>query len=243
MSARLRRSGANARRAAAAGGAAAAAPVTHTAVGSAAAGTVSISPGLPAGFVANDFAVMQAISQFGNLNNTPSGWDQRASFLDPNSAARMKVWTRHLQAGDSAPAITVSAGSMGARIIGFRGVANPLVIEDSGSNNRFAANGGNDGVSPVNGCKCPTADPATANGLMVCCFCYGDFANSWAMTATDGAGFNEVVNLGGQGYGGYAASYRVPAAPGSYAPTNWTLAGAAPPYPLRAIFMMCLKAG
>jgi len=201
-------------------------------------GSTSYSVDIPT-FEDEDFAVMHAhMGSGGQLNNTPSGWDQRFSLSDNNPTPnRVKVWTRHLQTGDGDPTVTTTQVQLFiARIYVFRGVKSAVVIEDSDSK---LANG-ND-VSPVTGCKLATADP-TSNGALIVQGHIGADAVSYPISSIqDGSGFTEIHRTNMASSGKMAAGYRV-VNPGSYAPINFILSGAPTPYPLRWSWMLALQA-
>ncbi len=90
------------------------------AVGTAASGNVT--PGLPAGWAANDIHICVIESKDNVASTMPAGWTQ-LNAANSGTTHRATLYWRRAVAGDANPTVTHAAGdSIVARIIGFRGV-------------------------------------------------------------------------------------------------------------------------
>jgi hypothetical protein len=121
-------------------------PPTVVAAGTAAytaTNATAISPGLPAGFAANDIHVLIAARGDNTAMTTLSGWNS-LSAANNTAAFRVEVWWRRAVGGDTAPTITFGSGTVvrGAQIIGIRGCptnVDPFAVALSRSDNAASA--------------------------------------------------------------------------------------------------------
>ena len=102
--------------------------ITFVNKGTWAAGTTSISPGIPASMQAGDFMILQVHTCNQDVT-TPSGWTQATtspvSTGTANTAGgtRISVYYRWWQSGDAAPTVAVTGGTVtNGIIVGYRGV-------------------------------------------------------------------------------------------------------------------------
>ena len=102
--------------------------ITFVNKGTWAAGTTSISPGIPASMQAGDFMILQ-VHTCNQAVTTPSGWTQATtspvSTGTANTAGgtRISVYYRWWQSGDAAPTVAVTGGTVtNGIIVGYRGV-------------------------------------------------------------------------------------------------------------------------
>lgn len=102
--------------------------ITFVNKGTWAAGTTSISPGIPASMAAGDFMILQ-VHTCNQAVTTPSGWtavtNSPVSTGTANTAGgtRVSVYYRFWQSGDAAPACAVTGGTVtNGIIVGYRGV-------------------------------------------------------------------------------------------------------------------------
>jgi hypothetical protein len=120
--------------------------VTFVGAGTFAASATSgaaIAPGLPAGWAADDIAVLWYHRSSNTDLATPSGWTEiLAANQNNTSAQRVEVFVRRLVGGDSAPSLPGPADTTvrGARIVAVRGVptsgtAESWIVAASRSNN------------------------------------------------------------------------------------------------------------
>ncbi len=109
----------------------AASTISFVAAGTQVAGTgASITPGIPGGTLANDFAVLIVAGRPTDTSEptVPAGWTFRSSSLREVGANDLKLMTfyRVLQGGDTNPSITLpgtwTAGGMSGQIAVWRGV-------------------------------------------------------------------------------------------------------------------------
>lgn len=204
-------------------------------------GTSQTMP-LPA-FEQGDTGILVAFhGSTGSLNNDPAGWTRQVTLTDSSARPKMRVWTRPLQVGDGNPVVTsTQVQLLAGRTYVFRGLATPVVLEDSGSKSIF--DGGNDVVAPTNGCKLPTADPTSSPGMIFCVFCSFESSDGGTTNVPgDGTNFTELHRDefdGGGWHGRMAAGYYIPPTAGSYAPFNWTVSGSTAAYQ-RGAYMLCL---
>lgn len=92
--------------------------IVFTAAGTGASGSgVSISPGLPAGFSANDIHVLCLTITAGTVGGLAPDWNEVINSGD------LKVWWRRAVGGDVAPTVTGGSGDNAGRIYGFSGCA------------------------------------------------------------------------------------------------------------------------
>jgi hypothetical protein len=85
---------------------------------------VTFTPGLPAGWAADDVFVMLAARGDNTAMTSQSGWVQVAALSGNNTTAfRNEVWLRRAVAGDTAPAVTFGSSTIvrGGRIWAIRG--------------------------------------------------------------------------------------------------------------------------
>ena len=102
--------------------------ITFVNKGTWAAGTTSISPGIPASMAAGDLMILQ-VHTCNQAVTTPSGWTQATtspvSTGTANAAGgtRISVYYRWWQSGDAAPTVAVTGGTVtNGIIVGYRGV-------------------------------------------------------------------------------------------------------------------------
>ena len=130
--------------------------ITFVNKGTWAAGTTSISPGIPASMQAGDFMILQ-VHTCNQAVTTPSGWTQATtspvSTGTANTAGgtRISVYYRWWQSGDAAPTVAVTGGTVtNGIIVGYRGVDPTTPF---------------DGVTPVATTKATASTTLTMTGL------------------------------------------------------------------------------
>jgi hypothetical protein len=107
-----------------------------TASNTATSGT-SLTPGLPAGFQADDIHILVAHHSSNTDFNDPAGWTRITALTGNNTTAqRVVAWWRRAQNGDSGPSVATASASTAvriARIYGVRGCVTTGDPWDSGS--------------------------------------------------------------------------------------------------------------
>lgn len=102
-------------------------PPTFVAAGTVAASTTSVSPGLPAGAVADDILIFMFATNSGSVSGLPTGYTILQS--SGSNVSLVVLWKRH-SGSESAQSASISPFSSGimARMLAFRGcrtVGNP----------------------------------------------------------------------------------------------------------------------
>src|SRR4051812_21157356 len=160
--------------------------ITFVAAGTAVwAASGNVTPGLPAGFAADDIHVCIVTASDNVVPTMPAGWTSKQG-VNNGAIERQTIFWRRAVAGDTAPVVTHAAGdTVGARIFGFRGcVAAGDPIE--------AINGGSTG-SGIPSASAITATataitPLSANAAIL-------FALSW--TCADTSNFTTTASYSG----------------------------------------------
>ena len=121
----------------AAGGAPTSCKITFNALGAYAWGTTSSSPGLPAGWQADDIHLCFVLSSTGHAPSMSADWTPLPATDSGNSSAKYPAaWWRRAVGGDGAPTVTATSGSakLETVIAGYRGcIASGSPIDVAGS--------------------------------------------------------------------------------------------------------------
>lgn len=157
--------------------------ITFNAAGTGASATgANITPGLPAGFVADDIHVLVIANAAGTLGGL-TGWTQRISFANLH-----QVWWRRAVGGDTAPTITGATGDIVGRIFGFRGCSTSGDPFDASDTATTASS------TTVNA---PAITTLNANSMILFAVTYRDFASTTSLIS-GWSGTNPTFADGGQ---------------------------------------------
>lgn len=202
---------------------------TFVAAGAIASGTGNVTPGLPAGWQANDIHLLLVETQGGEVVTAPSGWTATASSPQESSgggveSTRLSVFWRRAVGGDTDPTVTDPGNHAVAVILGVRG------CPTTGDPWNVSSGGGED-VTDAS-LTVPGATTTVADCLVVMMASRGsdlagaDFsawANADLATVTERFDDGSIAGAGG----GIGAATGEKAAAGAYGNTTATLGTAA----------------
>lgn len=155
---------------------------TFVAAGTFVSGTGAVSPGIPAGYAANDIFLLVCQTLYNQAVTTPAGWAQvtgsprSTGDTGFSSSSRITVFWRRATASESAPTIADPGDHILARIHAFRG------CETSGNPwNKTATNFSNDDPGTI---TFPSVTTTVDNCLIVLCNA-GGYDNAFASGYTN----------------------------------------------------------
>lgn len=194
---------------------------TVYAVGTIASGTAGVTPGLPAGTVANDILILLLENQDAGAVGTVTGYtDIQTAFAASGTITRLSLRWKRAGASESAPSVPDPGDHVVARIIGVRGC-----IQTGSPVNISAFN--TELVSDTS-VSIPGATTTQANCLIIAAFSTGTsvastahasaFANASLGSVTEQVD-NWVIDSGGGGFGACSGTLAVA---GAYSATTAT---------------------
>lgn len=174
--------------------------VAFRAAGTAASGLGAQSPGLPAGWQADDIHILAAVRDQPTSFSVPSGWTSIfGGAVTSGSWLYAVVCWRRAVGGDTAPSIGTGLDGFIARIFGFSGCLTSATPIDAPTNPANINNGSNPKATN-------TFDPSEANEMMVALDLSGsDSTGSTPTTTSDnGDGTVTFTERGDDVFGGGA---------------------------------------
>lgn len=195
---------------------------TVYAVGTVASGIAGVTPGLPAGTVADDILILLLENQDATAVGTVTGYSViQAPFASTGTATRLDVRWKRAVAGEAAPSVPDPGDHVVARIIGVRGCIN------GPTSPVHTSNFGTELVADTT-VSIPGATTTKPNCLIIAAFSTGTdvastaHASAWANAALGSVTErvdNWVIDSGGGGFGACSGTMAVA---GNYGATTAT---------------------